>query len=171
MDERCFSGRDYISRSRWSSGRSRAHPVVVVKNNANNTVGPFTLELAVSDGYDSIVQVTLAPRQTLSVTLGPWTPVSAGSFTFTATTHLTGDNDTGNDYFTELKQCKHRLLSPMVRTQYTIGIQAIRVGNRTNDLVRSNSFTKLGGPLSGYSMGNKLSSIMPIHILRVICKF
>jgi hypothetical protein len=124
-------------------------PSVSVKNNRPNATGSFNLHLKISDGYDHIVSVSLNPLEVKSVAFPAWTP-AAGTFTITAISELTGDQNTLND---TLARAQSVTAATVVVTDTVYNWNSDDQGwTRTNDFVRKSSFTKLGGPLQGASM-------------------
>jgi hypothetical protein len=124
-------------------------PVVKVKNNRPNATGSFNVELKISDGYDQTVSVSLSSLQYKLISFPAWTP-AAGTWTMTAITKLTGDQNASND---TLARSQVATAATVVAVETTFTWNSGDQGwTRTNDFVRKSTFTKLGGPLSGASM-------------------
>ena len=124
-------------------------PVVVVKNNTVAATGSFNVSVTISDGYSQTVSTSLPGSGEATVTFPNWTPAT-GSYTITATVALAGDVNPANDTYSRAQTVQ----APVTITSDTTytwesGTQG---WSMTNDFVRSNSFTKLGGPVSGYAM-------------------
>ncbi len=126
-------------------------PVVYVKNNTNTASGAFNLELAVSDGYDQTISVSLGAKETKAITFPNWTPAAAISYTFTATSHLTGDVVPGNDVSTASVLAAAPVSIPNGPNTVYNWDTGDSGWTSTNDWKLTSSFTKLGGPLSGQS--------------------
>jgi SdrD B-like protein/type IX secretion system substrate protein len=124
-------------------------PIVTVKNNRPNATGAFNLHLKISDGYDHSVSVSLNPLEYKAVTFPNWTP-AGGSYTITAISELAGDLNVLND---TISRSQDVTPATVVAVESTFDWNSGDQGwTRTVDWVRKNSFTKLGGPLAGYSM-------------------
>ncbi len=126
-------------------------PKLIVRNNSNVAVGAFDVTATVSDGYSEVMNVAgLAAGASQSLTFPNWTPASAGSYTFNATSALTGDVDPSND---AAPAYTISVSAPTVIVDTTYTWNASDEGwTRSVDWVRSSSFTKLGGPKDGSSM-------------------
>lgn len=129
---------------------------IMVKNNSNIPVGPFGLSVVISgpENYSSTGSVFLSPMQCKIVTMpNKWNPQIAINRTATVSTILGGDVDTGNDIITSTLTV---WLPDWFNTVFTFDagpqgwIGTTGPGSIT-DWKRSNSFTKLDGPFSGYS--------------------
>ena len=128
---------------------------VMVKNNSNTSVGPFNLNVVISgpENHNATNSVSLMPMECKVVTMAQqWTPTGGGTRTATITTSLTGDINTGNDVI----NTTILLGDPIWSMVYTFdtgpqGWVGTSGPGSVTDWKRSNSFTKLGGPFSGYS--------------------
>lgn len=81
------------------SGNS-ASPVVTIKNIGVNAENDWSINLTNGEGYNSTMTGSaLAPNQAISVTMDEWTPAD-GTYTFTATLTMTGDEDMDNNVYT-----------------------------------------------------------------------
>ncbi len=75
----------------------RIVPQVRVRNNGNTTV-TFPVLLTINGGYSNYAgAVNLGPGETRLLNFAEWTPPTRGSFTFTATTQLSGDQSSANN--------------------------------------------------------------------------
>ncbi len=129
-------------------------PKVVVKNNTNAAVGPFNVNLTITGTtpYNQTVAVTLGPEEVQTVSFPAWTP-AAGSDTLHAATQLAGDVVPGNDAVSRTQSVAPPVVVPGGGDlTYTWNTGSDSGWTRTVDFVRTSSFTKLGGPVSGAAM-------------------
>ncbi len=127
-------------------------PTVRVKNNSADTTDAFNLivkQTAGAGAYLDTVLVTLLPMESKLVTFDAWNPPSAGGYTFSATTELTGDIKIGNDIITTSTTASNPILISAPKT-YTWDVSN-EGWTGTNDFKLKSGFTKLGGPKSGQS--------------------
>jgi len=128
-------------------------PTVTVKNNSNQAVGAFTVAITITDGYvGSAASAGLPAGGSATLTASPaWTP-GGTSWTISATTSLSDANN-ANNTISRAQTVQPPFAVPAGPTGKTWDWNASDDGwTRSVDWVRSNSFTKLGGPYAGYSM-------------------
>ncbi|MBI5475674.1 MAG: T9SS type A sorting domain-containing protein [Ignavibacteriales bacterium] len=125
---------------------------VLVKNNSASTTSAFDVTVTQTAGvgsYTDTKSVTLLPMQSKNVVFTNWTPTSAGSYSFSATTALSGDIKTGNDVVTGSTVASLPIAITANKT-YTWDAGAEGWTGEI-DWKRNSTFTKLGGPKAGMS--------------------
>lgn len=128
-------------------------PVVSIKNNSNQPVSGATVTVAITDGYTSgaLSIPTIPSNGSVKVTAPNWTP-SGTSWTISATVAVAGDVNPGNDVISRAQTVQPPVAIPTGPNTVYNWDASDQGWTRTVDFQRSNSFTKLGGPLSGFSM-------------------
>ncbi|MBI5216166.1 MAG: T9SS type A sorting domain-containing protein [Ignavibacteriae bacterium] len=134
---------------------------VTIKNNSATATSAFDVSVSIPDAVPfnaTLNGVTLNPMESKTITVGTWNPSAPGTYTASASHNLAGDIATGNDATSKsITVSAPTALTTAKTFTFDTGLEGwttspIATNPALGEWQRSNSFTKLAGPYSGYSL-------------------